>query len=216
MEMLFQAKTAGFTDVVVTPHQMAGVYEHDRQIVRQAIEVLADASRRQLPGLTIHPGSEYYLDEHFYRRLDENRVDPIADGSHVLVELPMLKLPPFTKELAFTLRIRGWAPILAHPERYQDIMRKPKLAVTLVEAGYRLQVNLGSLIGFYGRRVRKAAEWLLKEDLVDFVASDAHTPAQAADVYNLGVEALTELVDPAEVQRLLVDNPRRALTEGDG
>jgi len=216
LEMLFQAKTAGFTDVVVTPHQMFGVYEHDREMVQQAIDELADAARRQLPGLTIHPGSEYYLDEHFYRRLGENQVEPLAAGSHVLVELPMVKLPPYAKELAFTMQIRGWAPILAHPERYQDVTRQPKLAVGLAEAGYRLQINLGSLIGWYGRRVRKAAEWLLRQNLVDFIASDSHTPAQAAEVYGLGIEALGELVDQAEMQRLLIDNPRRALTEDDG
>jgi tyrosine-protein phosphatase YwqE len=80
-----------------------------------------------------------------------------------------------------------------------------------VEAGYRIQINLGSLTGMYGRKTRKAAQWLLAKDLVDFVGSDAHTPAQAAEAFGEGFAELTESVDPATLQRLLVDNPRKLL-----
>jgi tyrosine-protein phosphatase YwqE len=75
-----------------------------------------------------------------------------------------------------------------------------------------LQINLGSLAGMYGRKVRKAAEWMLKHDLVDFVGSDAHTPQQATEAFGEGLAVLLELVDEARQRRMLVDNPRQALT----
>jgi protein-tyrosine phosphatase len=212
LEILFQAQQAGFAGVVATPHFMAGVYEHDRPAVQQAIAALAADMAKQTPGVTLYPGSEYYLDDQFYRLLEDAALMPLAGGTHVLVELPLLRLPPMTKEFAFRMRIKGLTPVLAHPERYGDVTRDPKLAEQLATAGYRLQINLGSLAGMYGRKVRKAAEWMLKHDLVDFVGSDAHTPQQATEAFGEGLAVLLELVDEARQRRMLVDNPRQALT----
>ena len=217
LEILLQAWQAGFRTVAATPHMMAGVYEHDRVAVEDAIARLEPNMEKQVPGLKLVPGTEYYLDEHFYDWVAQGRLYPLGGGTHVLVELPMLKLPPMARDFAFRMQIKGYTPILAHPERYGDIMRKPQLIEPLVHAGYRIQINLGSLCDFYGRKVRKAALWLLKHDWVDFVGSDSHTPKQAAQVYVDGMEVLANCVGEAGMQRLLVDNPRAALQgEGDG
>lgn len=215
LEILHQAWQAGFRCVVATPHVMAGVYEHRREEVEAAIEALTAEMARQTPGLTLIPGHEYYVDDHFAAWLQQDEILPLGTGDHVLVELPLLRLPPMTKDIAFRIQIKGLTPILAHPERYNDVARKPALASELVAAGFRLQINLGSLTGMYGRKTRRAAEWMLKNRLVDFVGSDAHTPAQAAEVYNDGVEALSALVDQAELERLLVRNPQTVLS-GEG
>ncbi|NLH49822.1 MAG: hypothetical protein GX444_14670 [Myxococcales bacterium] len=211
LEILFQARQAGFDGIAVTPHVMVGVYEPTRAAVDEAIRLLLERTRLEMPGLVLHPGAEYYLDDHFYQRLEAGRIDPLAGGTHVLVELPLLKLPPLTKEFAFRIRIKGFVPILAHPERYADVGREPRLAEMLTHAGYRLQINLGSLTGMYGRKARKAAEWMLKHELVDFVGSDAHTPKQAMEAFGAGLEELRELVGEAELDRLLIANPAEAL-----
>jgi len=215
MEILLQAWQAGFRTVVATPHMMGGIYEHDRASVNEAIAELMPEVNRQLPGMRLVPGSEYYLDDRFFEWLEQGALSPIGDGSHVLVELPMLKLSPMYKEFAFRMQIKGFIPILAHPERYADIARRPEMTEVLVDAGYLIQINLGSLSGFYGRRIRRAAEWMLKKRLVDFVGSDSHTPKQAAECFTEGMEVLRDHVGEAGMQRLLVDNPRRVIGGGD-
>jgi protein-tyrosine phosphatase len=211
--ILEAARQAGFGAVFATPHWMANVYEHDREAVTHAIETLGRELGAARPDVEIFPGSEYYFEDGVYERLDRGEMTPLARGKHVLVELPLLKLPPQTRDFAFRIRIKGLTPVLAHPERYADLTRDPKLAQMLVDAGFRLQINLCSLTGLYGRHVAKAAEWIVKHGLADFAGSDAHTPAQAADAFGEGMKALRKLAGDDGVRRLLLDNPRAILAE---
>jgi len=210
LEILRLARRAGFVLVAATPHIMQGVYQHERPKLEETIREVKSQFTDDLAGLDISPGAEYYLDENFYGLLDADQIAPLGSSRHVLVELPLLRIPPMARDWAFRMRIKGYVPILAHPERYADVGRKPQEAAALHEAGYLIQINLGSLIGMYGRSARKAGEWLLKQGLVDFAASDAHTPQQAA-VYGEGVPALAEIVGRSELERILIENPRQVL-----
>lgn len=205
------AYEAGFNMICVTPHMMIGVYEHDRASQEEAIAALAGPLAEAVPAMRLVPGTEYYLDDNFYSLLENNELLPLHRGNHVLVELPLLRLPPMARDWPFRLRVKGWVPILAHPERYGDIGRKVKRIVELKDAGYLVQINLGSLIGLYGREARKAAEWMLKHEIVDFAASDAHTPGHAERIYGEGMETLRKLVGERRLEELLIHNPREAL-----
>lgn len=211
LAILAHARQAGFTGVVATPHVMIGVYEPAREVLEQSIEDLrADLAAESSP-MQLLPGAEYYLDEHFFSLLQEGGLHPLGESDHLLVELPMLRIPPMARDLAFRIRVKGMVPVLAHPERYHEIARKPKIVVSLKNAGYLLQINIGSLVGMYGSGPRKAAEWMLKNNLVEFVGSDAHTPQQAQMVYGEGIETLEKYIGAEKLRQLLVDNPRRAL-----
>jgi protein-tyrosine phosphatase len=210
-EIIRLAAQAGFGTVVATPHVMVGVYEHDRAKLNDAIAALGPELASLETPVRVLPGAEYYLDEHFAGRLERGELYPLGAGKHVLVELPMLRIPPLARDFAFKLRIKGMIPILAHPERYGDVTRSPERAVELREAGYLIQLNLGSLVGMYGRGPRKAAEWLLKKNQVDFVGSDAHTPKQAEQTYGEGLAALRHVVGDEGLRRLLVDNASAAV-----
>jgi protein-tyrosine phosphatase len=211
LAILAAAQAAGFAGVMATPHWMSGVYEHDRAMVAAAIAALAAELRDKLPEITLYPGSEYYFEEGFYGRLEAGTITPLAAGKHVLVELPLLRLPPQAKEFAFRIRIKGLTPILAHPERCADLGRDPKTAEALVAAGYRLQINLCSLSGLYGRHAAKAAEWIVKHGLADFAGSDAHSPEQAAEAFGEGMQLLRKYAGAEGLQRILIDNPRAVL-----
>jgi len=211
LAMLSLARENGFSIVAATPHVMTGVYEHDREVLQESIDELADDLAKQATGLELVAGAEYYLDDGFDRLMENGALYGLNGSDHMLVELPLLKIPPMARDWSFRMRIKGLVPILAHPERYADVMKKPGRIEQLREAGYLVQINLGSLIGMYGRRARKAAEFMLKNDLVDFAASDAHTPKYAAEIYGEGVQQLNRLVGEQQVRRLLHDNPRIAL-----
>ena len=63
---------------------------------------------------------------------------------------------------------------MAHPERYFYYHDHYDMYYRLKDLGFHLQVNLLSLTGHYGKRVTKAAQFLFKNNLVDFVGSDIH------------------------------------------
>jgi len=86
------------------------------------------------------------------------------------------------------------------------------MAQELDRMGFLLQVNLGSLIGIYGRRVKKAARYIIDNGYAKVVASDAHSATSAKKIYSKGIPALEKLVGKKGVADLLIDGPKSLLT----
>ena len=68
----------------------------------------------------------------------------------------------------------GITPLLAHPERYLRILDQRDICA-LVDRGIALQGNLGSLTGYYGRRVKTLAQSLLADKLYTTFGTDSHS-----------------------------------------
>lgn len=68
----------------------------------------------------------------------------------------------------------GLTPLLAHPERYLRILDDRDIRA-LVDRGIALQGNLGSLTGYYGRRVKALAQTLLDDGLYTIFGTDSHS-----------------------------------------
>ena len=95
--------------------------------------------------------------------------------NYVLVEISYLHPPIQLYDILFELQVAGYQPILAHPERYNfyhelslDHYKKLK------KAGCLFQMNMLSSTGYYGERVAKTADLLLKNNFIDFIGSDVH------------------------------------------
>ncbi|MCZ7583281.1 MAG: protein tyrosine phosphatase [Deltaproteobacteria bacterium] len=203
------AADAGFEAVVLTRHQMAGVYEVPADEARRGREDLTARMSGDGVGVTLYDGAEHYIDDRFIGRLGDG-LETLAAKTALLVEIPMMMIPPFLRDVAFRLRLKGYAPILAHVERYREVMESPRKARALSDMGFLLQVNLGSLTGLYGRRVEKAARWVLDEELAFCAASDAHGPSMLAPTYGKGIKELRRYGENV-LSLLLRDNPRRVV-----
>lgn len=66
--------------------------------------------------------------------------------------------------------MKGVVPILAHPERYTELMTKPDLLLRWRREGLLLQCNIGSFAGYFGAQAEQAAKLLLANGLVDLWA----------------------------------------------
>ena len=112
-----------------------------------------------------------------------------------------------TIELPTTGLRNGYGPIVAHPEVTPFLWREPDLIDRLVEAGALLQVTAMSVTGDFGRAVRDRVWSLLEDDLVHFVASDAHRPDWRPPGLARAHALLTARLGLATAQRLTVSNP---------
>ena len=74
----------------------------------------------------------------------------------------------------------GYIPIIAHVERYSDIVSHPARVRDLIQMGCFIQVNASSVMGKYGFGISHFTKKLLKEELVHFIASDAHDTGRRA------------------------------------
>ena len=69
--------------------------------------------------------------------------------------------------------LRNKEPLM-HPERYPYYHHNFDAYYRMKELGFLLQVNLLSLTGYYGKKVAKAAKFILENKLADYVGTDLH------------------------------------------
>jgi tyrosine-protein phosphatase YwqE len=174
LEFLKRYHELGFTKVVASPHIRFPQFENNNEKIREAYNRLENAPGRRAIPVELVYSAEYYLDEHFLELLNNDLLLPFA-GNYVLTELSLGHRSFLDMDqLATRLFEKNLRPILAHPERYLYWSKSPDVFHKLKSKGWLLQINLMSLSGYYGKPEQKMANYLLDEDLVDLVGTDAH------------------------------------------
>lgn len=123
--------------------------------------------------IDLRHSAEYRMDAFFTSQLDKGLVNPMP-GNYLLVENSFIQEAWNLDKMLFDLKMRGYKPILAHPERYVYYFPKKERYRQLHDAGTLFQVNLLSLAGNYGKDVKQMAEYLIDSDMVDFIGTDMH------------------------------------------
>jgi protein-tyrosine phosphatase len=202
---------AGFEVLVTTPHVMQGLYEHPREEIARRVAALQEAVG---PRPRLLPGAEHRFDGLFLQSMEAGTLTPLGGQGHaVLVEFAWPRLPTNLSEVLFRIQIKGYRPVLAHPERYDNDESDFARLRTWVERGGLLQVELGSLVGGYGEEARHACRRLLAEDLVAVAACDVHDPQDVELHARRGLQALERQVGSEKAAQLCRDHPRRILEE---
>lgn len=200
----------GFARFAATPHLRPGMFPNEPGALREAFGRFASAR----PERSLTLGGEHFVDDVLFDRM--GRGDVLAYGRGLLVELPPRAFPMGLEQFVFAVTRSGRVPVLAHPERYAPFFEESTPLERLVDRGIRPQLDLGSLVGHYGRAPQRAALRMLRDGLYSYAASDAHGPRDVP-VIERALARLRDEVDAAVVERLLVTGPRKLLdppTEG--
>jgi tyrosine-protein phosphatase YwqE len=114
------------------------------------------------------------MDEHFDRLVEEDTPLITLYNKLVLVEFSFVSQPFDLKEKLFNLQIKGYQPVIAHPERYEYLAAKKYIYEELKMMGCLFQLNLLSLAGYYGKMPQELANWLIGKKYVDLLGTDLH------------------------------------------
>ena len=109
------------------------------------------------------------------------------------------------------LIFKGYIPIIAHPERYDFVAKNYKELNKLISIGALMQLNIGSIVGIYGSRAKKNAINLLKDDMVTFIATDAHNSKKIYDVYDKAMNKIEKIIDKEKIHKIFYENPQYIL-----
>ena len=90
----------------------------------------------------------------------------------VLVEFSFIRQPMDLKDKLFQLQIKGYQPIIAHPERYLYFGAHKTVYDELHDMDCIFQLNLLSLCGYYGKKQEELAQYLIKKKYVSLLGSD--------------------------------------------
>jgi protein-tyrosine phosphatase len=169
------AEADGVQAIVATPHCDLDAICPDptriRDLTAQLNDLLADEGLR----LRVLPGAELRPTPGLVDALERDQVLTVADrGRYVLIELPSGGYPVFVAELFFRLQVVGITPIIAHAERSDYLRTSPQVLEEMAARGYPVQINVGSLLGEDGAKVRREALRLVQQGLATIIASDGH------------------------------------------
>ena len=147
---------------------------HASDIIKQKLkEVKEELVKRKMNDIKIEAAAEYMMDEQFSKLLEKDDILTLKE-KYVLVEMSFFSAPINLYEIIFEIQLKGYKPVLAHPERYIFYHNDFNHFYKLKKAGCLFQLNLLSLTEQYGKSVQKASNKLLKEGLYDFVGTDTH------------------------------------------
>lgn len=163
----------GIQKFVTTPHIFWDLYKNTNETITAANEKLRLSFNGSIPS-PFRTAAEYYLDDHFDDLLKKDIPLLTIHDNWVLVEFSFITQPMDLKEKLFAMQIKGYKPVLAHPERYTYLAGKKTIYDELKDAGCLFQVNLLSFTNYYGKQANELASYLLKKNYVDLLGTDLH------------------------------------------
>ncbi|MEM8525983.1 MAG: CpsB/CapC family capsule biosynthesis tyrosine phosphatase [Bacteroidota bacterium] len=167
----------GYEKIITTPHIYQEYYPNTSGIIRSGLEKLKRHLQEVGIQIEIEAAAEYFLDEHFEQLVKADDILTFGNNN-VLVEMSFYYETPKVFDYIFQLRSKGYNPILAHPERYIYYAQEFEKYEQFKDRGCLLQMNILSLLGYYGKPIQQNAMRLVKEDLVDLIGTDLHKDRQ--------------------------------------
>ena len=207
MNIIQEAKNAGFTKIISTSHYIEEYYESDEQ---ERLELLNQVNK-EFQDIELCLGNEIYLTSQMTELLKDKKASTINNSKYVLFELPMNAKPFNAKETVYRLIENGYTPVIAHPERYSYVQDNPEYVEELWEMGALFQSNYGSIIGLYGRKAEKTVKKLLKQDLIHFLGSDVHRENQIYPKIPKIIKKLNKVISQDKIEELTTINPQKVL-----
>jgi protein-tyrosine phosphatase len=160
----------GFSKLICTPHIFIELYPNSTETILSAMLATKEALRIEGVNVEIEAAAEHMVDETF----EVTSTLMALPGKFILIEMSYLNETPNIEKIIFDLQIIGYHVILAHPERYNFYHSDHERFHRFRDMGVLFQLNLLSVTGYYGKEVKKAADYLIKKEYYDLVGTDLH------------------------------------------
>jgi protein-tyrosine phosphatase len=173
IDVLRHLSQLGYKKVITTPHIMGDFYKNGPFNILPLLETVRTALVENNIPIELHAAAEYMVDDALQEKIDKQELLTFGNKM-LLIEMPFSEPSPNFKEIIFSLRLNGYTPVLAHPERYPYLAYNQQKFHEIWDSEVLFQVNIYSLIGYYSPQTQKAAEYLINNKLVSMIGSDTH------------------------------------------
>lgn len=174
LDMAQQALEEGIDTIVATPHYKNGRWDNMRLDIEAKVRALNWFFEEKGVPLQVLPGQETRIHGEMIEGLEKEQILPINHSSYVFVEFPSDSVPRFTSQLLYDLQLKGYKPVIVHPERNSYLRENPGVLHNFVKQGAYAQLTAGSVTGNFGKSIKSFSEQLLEAKLIHLIASDAH------------------------------------------
>ncbi len=185
----------GIDEIIATPHYIEETDPNTFDENKKVLEELNNALDKKGLNLKVYLGNEIYVSPDILNNIIEKRVATLNETKYVLVEMPMFDIPMYMENVIYELCLKGYIPIIAHPERNTKIQQDPNILYKFIMGGCLAQLNLPSLEGRYGKASEEVGKLLLTNNMIHFVGTDAHSPRVRSPRVKKSLDILMDIVD---------------------
>ena len=207
IDILEQAYNEGIGTIIATPHFYEGIFDNTKLKIEEALLLLEQVMNEKNIEIDIKIGCEVYYSHDICKFLNEGLIPTMNGTRYILVEFAPMEAYRNIKNGLMHLIYNGYQPILAHGERYDDLIMDLDKVRELIKMGVRIQVNADSVIGKFGRRYYKVTKRLIKYNLVHYIASDTHNSSTRRPSLKKAYSMIAKKYGNNYARSLFIDNP---------
>jgi protein-tyrosine phosphatase len=211
-QMLECACRDGADTIVATPHCAPGAADYPLATVRERAQEARAYCLAQGLSIAVVVGAEVLYTPALHNVIRDRALPTLGGTRHVLVEfVPDIGWRDLRGAVAL-LAGHGYRPVIAHVERYPCLMRH-RHRLTRLKAAWPVlyQLNCETLLTPQSPRQRLRVQWMLRRQLIDIVATDAHNVTTRRPCMTQAYRLLCKCVPQTYADALLSHTPRRIL-----
>ena len=164
----------GYKKFICTPHILSDMYPNTPETILPKLELVRIALKENNIDVEVEAAAEYMVDLDFENLIDSGKQLLTFGKNLILIEMSYAAASNNIENVIFNLRLKGYQPVLAHPERYNYYIGNLEQFQRFIDLGCYMQINILSLLGYYGDAAKNTAQNLLKKNMVTLVGTDMH------------------------------------------
>lgn len=172
LKMLQEAHVNGTQDIILTPHYHPGKKYTGLQRQRDAFQNLK-MHLEKTSEVQIYDGNEIYYTQQTVDLLNSKQLSTLAESQYCLLEFSVATEYTAIENAVRFLNMAGYWSVIAHAERYY-CLRNPGSIKELIKRGAYIQINASSVGRPFDVKNGRYIKHLLENELIHFIASDAH------------------------------------------
>ncbi|MEO8711957.1 MAG: CpsB/CapC family capsule biosynthesis tyrosine phosphatase [Parafilimonas sp.] len=174
MIFMQQLQQMGYKKLICTPHILSDVYPNTPETILPKLELVRSALKENNIDIQVEAAAEYMVDIDFENYINAGKPLLTFGKNLILIEMSYVAASNNIENVIFNLRLKGFQPILAHPERYNYLFGDIEKFQRFIDLGCYLQINILSLLGYYGDATKNTAQNLLKKNMITLAGTDMH------------------------------------------
>ncbi len=211
IKMLRIAQENEIHSIILTPHHKPMHHNAGPEKIRSLTKKLQEAADKEKIKIRLYVGNEIYYHSSILETLEEGRAAFMAESKYVLLEFDPMDDFDYIRQGVYRVLSGGYRPILAHAERYANIVSSVENVREMVKMGCYIQINAGSVMGQYGFGTKRFTRQILNRGLVHFVATDAHDDVRRKPCLLECAKYMNRKLGEDDTQQILEGNPLKII-----
>lgn len=215
LDMIDASYRDGVRYLCLTPHCHPGYFGDNFRQAAEAFDFLRETAAVRYPDLRLILGNELRCAPGSGGWLQDGYCRTINGSDYVLVDFSEMEKQKQIEKGLERLLNAGYIPILAHAERYRNLDTRLQRIGEFRANGVLIQVDAQALFGRFGLRAKMQARALLRQGLVDFIASDAHDLTDRPPQLSVTYSYILKKYGQSCADAVCIENARRLFFESE-